>query len=206
VSYLTDEYKILQDKIDKIGAFRITIKGWSVTATIAGLAAISSGKILPPTVIALAIDVLLAFFFYFEREQVSLGSGFNGRARLIEIQIDKLRRASHGGVLTFSTPNIARSSSSKKSKDLIKLSFRKYPNLEKYRIGINEQFRLAIKSDVIFYLAMGIAAWLPGWSTITDKPQSKPTVVLQTIQRSNQVPSHMPLQQEKGVSIQVSTK
>jgi len=35
---LTDEYKILQDKIDKIGGFRFTIKGWSVTAVIAASA------------------------------------------------------------------------------------------------------------------------------------------------------------------------
>ena len=32
---MIDEYKILQDKIDKIGGFRFTIKGWSVTAVIA---------------------------------------------------------------------------------------------------------------------------------------------------------------------------
>lgn len=36
---LTDEYKLLQDKIDKIGGFRFTIKGWSVTAVIAASAA-----------------------------------------------------------------------------------------------------------------------------------------------------------------------
>jgi hypothetical protein len=35
VNRLADEYKILQDKIDKIGAFRFTIKGWSITVIIA---------------------------------------------------------------------------------------------------------------------------------------------------------------------------
>ena len=29
---LAEEYKILQEKMDKIGGFRITIKGWSATA------------------------------------------------------------------------------------------------------------------------------------------------------------------------------
>ncbi|MGB6942140.1 MAG: hypothetical protein WBE37_07090 [Bryobacteraceae bacterium] len=32
---LSSEYKILQDKIDKIGAFKFTIRGWSVTIVIA---------------------------------------------------------------------------------------------------------------------------------------------------------------------------
>jgi hypothetical protein len=39
---LTDEYKILQDKIDKIGSFRFTIKGWSVSAVLAASAAAGS--------------------------------------------------------------------------------------------------------------------------------------------------------------------
>ena len=39
VSRLADEYRIIQDKIDKIGAFRFTIKGWSVTVIIGAIAA-----------------------------------------------------------------------------------------------------------------------------------------------------------------------
>jgi hypothetical protein len=48
---MMDEYKILQDKIDKIGGFRFTVKGWSVTITTAALAAAGAAKIpfyLPP--------------------------------------------------------------------------------------------------------------------------------------------------------------
>lgn len=41
---LIDEYKILQDKIDKIGGFRFTIKGWSVTAVIAASAASTTAQ------------------------------------------------------------------------------------------------------------------------------------------------------------------
>src|SRR6267154_5661686 len=46
VDKLENEYKILQDKIDKIGAFRFTIKGWSITVILAAaFAGASTAKI-----------------------------------------------------------------------------------------------------------------------------------------------------------------
>ncbi|WP_157477658.1 hypothetical protein [Granulicella tundricola] len=56
---LGDEYKILQDKIDKIGAFRVTIKGFSATALGGGLVAVSTGKGPSPITITLALSILL---------------------------------------------------------------------------------------------------------------------------------------------------
>ncbi len=89
---LFDEYKILQDKIDKIGGFRFTIKGWSVTALIAASAAGTAAKSFS---IALTITVglllMLGFFFKFEVEQVRLSRTFGRRARKLEnefIRID----------------------------------------------------------------------------------------------------------------------
>jgi hypothetical protein len=181
MSALQDEYKILQDKIDKIGAFRVTIKGWSVTATVAGLVAIASGKNFSPTATAAALDVLLAWFFWFEREQVHLGWGFNARARSIEIQIDKTRRAEGERVL-FSTPNIARSIfGTKKRKEFIWHEFQGH-YVERWRQWTNGQIRLAIGSDLVFYIVLGLAAWLPIWIKTPTEPAAAPVVIHDTIQ------------------------
>jgi hypothetical protein len=78
---LTDEYKILQDKIDKIGAFRFTIKGWSVTAMVAATAGASAaGRLLLVATISLGLAAMLVFFFLLEVEQVRLSWLFGNRA------------------------------------------------------------------------------------------------------------------------------
>jgi hypothetical protein len=176
-----NEYKILQDKIDKIGAFRVTIKGWSVTATVGGLVAIASNKGLTPSVSAMALDVLLLFFFLFERDQVRLGWKFNGRARNIEIQIDKLRRAAGESVL-FSTPNIARSLFGAKKRPGSGWPSFKNPTLEKWRLQVIGQIRLAIGSELVFYAALGLASWLPIWLGSPVQPAPAQVVIQNTIQ------------------------
>src|ERR1700681_3309809 len=70
-SRLSDEYKILQDKIDKIGAFRFTIKGWSVTVVAAVSAAgTTTRSLLTAVTISLGIALMLVIFFFLEFEQV----------------------------------------------------------------------------------------------------------------------------------------
>ena len=60
---MTDEYKILQDKIDKIGGFRFTIKGWSVTAVVAATAAASATKSpLAAGTVGLGLAAMVGFF------------------------------------------------------------------------------------------------------------------------------------------------
>src|SRR5437588_875466 len=82
---IADEYKILQDKIDKIGGFRFTIKGWSITAVIAATAAASTSKsVLTAAVVSLGLAAMLLFFFFFEVEQVRLSWLFGRRARRLE--------------------------------------------------------------------------------------------------------------------------
>lgn len=82
---LTDEYRILQEKIDKIGGFRFTIKGWSVTAVIAASAAATrSNSFSTVLVISAGLVVMLCFFFHFELEQVKLSRLFGDRARKLE--------------------------------------------------------------------------------------------------------------------------
>lgn len=92
-SRLTDEYKILQDKIDKIGAFRFTIKGWSVTAVVAALAAGAASKSLS-TVVTLSVGliVMLIFFFLLEYEQVMLSRLYAARAGSLEDAFRKIDR------------------------------------------------------------------------------------------------------------------
>jgi hypothetical protein len=82
---LADEYKILQDKMDKIGGFRFTIKGWSVTAVIAASAAGTASKsLLTATAISVGLAIMLVFFYKFELEQVKLSRLFGDRVRKLE--------------------------------------------------------------------------------------------------------------------------
>jgi len=81
---LADEYKILQDKIDKIGSFRFTIKGWSVTAVIAASALGSTAGLLAVVTVSVGLILMLGFFFWFEFEQVKLSRLFGDRARRLE--------------------------------------------------------------------------------------------------------------------------
>jgi hypothetical protein len=82
---LMDEYKILQEKIDKIGGFRFTIKGWSITAVIAATAAGSTySKLLTAAMISISLAFMLGFFCRFEFQQVKLSRLFGERARKLE--------------------------------------------------------------------------------------------------------------------------
>jgi hypothetical protein len=86
---LMDEYKILQDKIDKIGGFRFTVKGWSVTLTTAALAAAGAAKIpyyLPPGLV-----LLVVVFFLLEHEQWERSLRFGRRASEIEDALHRIR-------------------------------------------------------------------------------------------------------------------
>ena len=79
---LWEEYELLQDKIDKIGAFRFQVKGWLITLTttfiFAGLAA---G--LPRPTFCLAIP-FVAGFFVIEKQQRAWERGFISRIVAIE--------------------------------------------------------------------------------------------------------------------------
>ena len=91
---LADEYKLLQDKIDKIGGFRFTIKGWSVTAVVAASAAGSATKNLSAVVtISCGLIAMLVFFYVLEFEQVRLSRLFGDRAGRVE---DVFRRIDRG--------------------------------------------------------------------------------------------------------------
>jgi hypothetical protein len=89
---LMDEYKILQDKIDKIGAFRFTIKGWSVTVIIASIVAGSTTKAVPRWLWALSLVGFLVVFFFTEKQQTDLRHRFGQRVLAIELVLSRLLR------------------------------------------------------------------------------------------------------------------
>lgn len=98
---LSDEYKILQDKIDKIGAFRFTIKGWSITAVVGALATASGRRLSTTLILALGLVSMMFFFFWLEYEQVRLSRLFGARAARIE---DAFRRISRSKAIFASFP------------------------------------------------------------------------------------------------------
>jgi hypothetical protein len=81
---LADEYKILQDKIDKIGGFRFTIKGWSLTLIVATLVAGTATKVSPNWIVSAVMAVFVMVFFVVEKKQTDLSRLFGERARHIE--------------------------------------------------------------------------------------------------------------------------
>ena len=93
VDRLMDEYKILQDKIDKIGAFRFTIKGWSITVIIASLFAGSTTKTLPRWLWAISLIGFLIVFFLSEKQQTDLRYRFGRRVLAIERVLSRLFRS-----------------------------------------------------------------------------------------------------------------
>jgi hypothetical protein len=94
VDHLVDEYKILQDKIDKIGAFRFMIKGWSITVIIAALFAGTTTNAVRPLLWLLCLFVVLALFCYVEKTQTDLSHYFGERTISIETVVSRILRKS----------------------------------------------------------------------------------------------------------------
>jgi hypothetical protein len=159
LSYLSDEYKILQDKLDKIGAFRYTIKGWSVTAAVGGLIAGATGKGHSAIIAGIVLDICLLWFFWFEREQVVLSRKFGKRARDIEREVDSARKRL-GWQSQYPAPRIASTLAGRKPFELITHQFSSRQR-EALRMRTNEEVRIARSADLLFYLALMILAWLP---------------------------------------------
>jgi len=154
---LTDEYKMLQDKIDKIGAFRFTVKGWSVTAVIAASAAASSAKSwLTALTLCSGLGVMLVFFFLMELKQVRLSRLFGDRARRLEdafVRIDRKRKASFK--LPFPVPYLANemafAGKDRRVARSGRLNWLLRTRVFKWTV---EQLRLWIRADLLFYLVL----------------------------------------------------
>lgn len=90
VERLADEYKILQDKFDKIGAFCFTIKGWAITITIGAIFAGATTFDTHPVLAACVLVVALVMFFFIEKKQTDQRRILAGRAREVEKAISGL--------------------------------------------------------------------------------------------------------------------
>ncbi len=91
IEQLSSEYKILQDKIDKIGAFKFTIRGWTVTIVVASCIGATTAH-LPSAYLLLGLVVFVLVFGRMERIQSGYQETFAHRCAEIERWIWRLLR------------------------------------------------------------------------------------------------------------------
>jgi len=167
VDKLEGEYKILQDKIDKIGAFRFTIKGWSITVILAAAFASASTAKIPTWLWLVSLLGFLVLFFLFELEQTTLRRKFGQRCISIESAITRVLRTA----ATSSDDAIVRNS-------FVRLRF--VPGitnqLHKRSAGSDMEkwprWRAFREADGPFYAALGLLIILfAGWHAIAAKQE-----------------------------------
>lgn len=155
VDKLENEYKILQDKIDKIGAFRFTIKGWSITVILAAAFASASTAKIPAWLWLVSLLGFLVLFFFFELQQTTLRHKFGQRCILIESAITRVLRTA----ATSSGDTLVRT-------QFVKLRF--VPgitnHLRKKSAGSDfeerSRWRAFREADGLFYAALGLLTLL----------------------------------------------
>jgi hypothetical protein len=94
VDLLMKEYSILQGKIDKIGEFRFTIKGWALTLNTGAVVAAFATSLHAITAILLVFGLLFVLW-RLEWRQIRLSNIFQDRALRIEKIIGR-RLEAHG--------------------------------------------------------------------------------------------------------------
>src|ERR1051326_1798060 len=85
------EYKIVQDKIGKIGAFRFTVRGWCVTLVTGYVGATALAAITPYANIASLIPILL--FSAVEDRQDRIQNALTVRAFALEKEVARIEAA-----------------------------------------------------------------------------------------------------------------
>ena len=175
IDQLSSEYKILQDKIDKIGAFKFTIRGWSVTLVVASIFAVGSSRLASPLLLLLLL-VFVLLFYLIERKQNSFQSLFATRAFQIEKEIRRVIRPGSGaGQLRHDvglSPRIAH--------DLSDAAQRSAPSGRFLRLK-----RLGRDPELLFYVAQSAAIIIAvlvlarGRSGIQDPQATAPVTMFQ---------------------------
>jgi hypothetical protein len=84
---LMEEYKLLLAKIDKLGDYRFTIRGWSATIVL-GLLLGGSVASVPPYILLLALPVVFIFYLM-EKSQNDVQNFLQKRAASLERTMDK---------------------------------------------------------------------------------------------------------------------
>jgi hypothetical protein len=197
VDKLEGEYKILQDKIDKIGAFRFTIKGWSITVILGAVFASASAVKIPALLWLGSLLLFLFLFFLFELQQTKLRHKFGQRCISIEIAITRVLRT----VATTSGDALVRTS-------FVKLRFvpgitnhlhkrSKKPDSDEW-----STWRAFWEADILFYGALGLltlmfAAWhVTAAKQEMDKDKTLPSNVI--IYGPQSEPMQRPLSTDVG--------
>jgi len=168
---LTDEYKILQDKMDKIGAFRFTIKGWAIAAVGAAAAAASGTKSLGAAIlVSFGLGILVVFFFLFEVEQVRLSRLFGYRSGQIEqafneIDNKRLRQQFQSPIIGT---EIVKAKKYRKRPDRFRwwmvwryIGEKDRPARQEWRREIGEDWTVSRSAHITFYLFLLIFAFTP---------------------------------------------
>lgn len=92
---LFDEFKLAQDKIDRIGEFLFKIRAWAITGNSGLIVGVLSDKFSP---LGLIIGIAATFAFWsLERHQRHLRDGYSDRAMVLETAIAKLVEATASG-------------------------------------------------------------------------------------------------------------
>jgi hypothetical protein len=155
---LSSEYRILQDKIDKIGAFRFTVRGWSVTIVVASIFAVGSTKLVSPLLLLLLLPFTFSFYSM-EREQNQIRGLFMERVGQIEKEIRRVIRANRSpGNLSHEvglTPRIAHHlSAARRSSERVGTFFRSVGwVLDPFRFFYAAQFLVVVVATLL--LAFG---------------------------------------------------
>jgi len=156
-----DEYKMLQDKMDKIGGFRFTIKGWSITAiasaSVASFASTSIAKPATTLIVSLVLGLMVLFFFVFEVEQIRLSRLYGRRAQLLE---KILRDIDRGNIRSLPrVPNTAHEiAGASYARRLAKNGMSVF---SKTNAAVREHWRLGEPADRWFYVALLFIGFAP---------------------------------------------
>lgn len=156
---LSDEYKILQEKIDKIGAFRFTIKGWAIAivgAVSAAAGAVNGLKIA--VCISIILAMLVIFLFELEVEQIRLSRLFGERARTLE-KLLSMPDPRRGSARLPSVPHTAHEIA--KASYQRKLAKRKRSRIAHWRYSIQYLWKIGRSAHRGFYSVLLILTSIP---------------------------------------------
>ncbi len=156
---LSEEYKILQDKIDKIGAFRFTIKGWAIAIVGAVLAAGSAvNGPVTTVVITFALAGMVVFFFELEVEQLVLSRLYGARAKALEklfTSIDRGQRIDPLPPVPYIAHAIVKASYQREIASANRL------RIDRWRTRLKDLWRIGRFAHRPFYIVLIFLTFLP---------------------------------------------
>lgn len=143
-----EEYKVLQDKIDKIGTFKFQIKGWAATILVGGL--VGSKATDAPWYAFLFFAALASTFWLLEEAQAVRGHRYGDRVFILQRKIR--------GFFARSMPRIIHG-----------------PQIGEYSILPRSTNWFVRRSTMLFYLLLiAICVWAMGVQIFNPTHSSQP--------------------------------